>query len=138
MRKLRRKAILLSLICIIFIFPACLERSNPLDPKGNSNIIVPPRVTSLRLQAAGTNVFLSWDRMEGVKEYILYRSSTFRGDYEEIRPRIPQPDDGTRVEFTDTGVMPGFPYFYDISAVSPEGLEGRRLERPEGIRVLQN
>lgn len=130
--------IILILFVSLFFYSGCsLDRNNPLDPKGNSNITEPPIVTGLMLQSISSTVLVKWHKAQNIKEYYVYKSMTHNGIYERIAV-IPQSVSGDNqdISYIDSNVQIGIHYFYKISAVNEQGLEGR-LSDYKGITVRQ-
>jgi fibronectin type 3 domain-containing protein len=96
-------------------------------------------VTGLTLTTADSRVFLTWNvNREAVGRYIVYRSQTLRGVYEYLAT-VSQPTNEFEdtVRYTDDGVMAGFYYYYKVTGVSIEGLEGPFPPMPVWTRVAE-
>jgi fibronectin type 3 domain-containing protein len=114
------------MIIIVFLFGSCsLDRKNPLDPHGNDNIEVPLMVVGLELSSTGGVVNIRWQRSEKVNKYRLYRSQSYDGAYELIQTIAMT---GLETENTVTAVDDNVAlqqyYYYKVSAVNVQGLEG--------------
>ena len=131
-----------SLFIFIFCFTACsLERNNPLDPKGNPDVIVPPTPEGVVSASVGTTIRVQWKRTENaelVDHYKLYRASHANGPYSFLLYVYEFGQDD--VIAIDESVVSGLVYFYKVSGVSPpvlgtnppRGLEGRLSEHCDG------
>lgn len=130
-------AILRALLLLsLMLSMACgLKRSNPLDPRGNSEITEPDPVKNITIMASAAGqlphtVTINWDDNNplNTRGYYIYRSLGYFAAYALV--------DSVRVsEFVhssanDNSVQPG-EYYYRVSAYMgyPGGnLEGRRSE----------
>lgn len=131
------------LIMLIILLASCsLKRSNPLDPNGNEDIIVPEPVTGITYTTSSQNQIPCWVKItwtanneNNTDGYYIYRGMGYYSSYALV-------GDVTTNEFMhssadDPSVQPKIDYFYRISAykICPEGkLEGRRSE-PYWVRI---
>jgi fibronectin type 3 domain-containing protein len=85
------------------------------------------------------SVSLAWNTVTGASGYNVYRSESEDGIYTKINSLLI-----TAVSYTDTGVSPETNYYYNICAVSSEGVEGIRsntvsvatpISAPDNLRV---
>ncbi|MEN6444803.1 MAG: hypothetical protein ABFC98_02010 [Candidatus Cloacimonas sp.] len=127
---------LLIVILLVCVFSSCdLKRSNPLDPNGDGDVIIPEPVTGITYHANSLNqtpcfVTLTWQANNpyNTDGYYVYRGLGYNSSFELV-------GDVSINEFThsstnDLTVLPGY-YWYRVSAykIYPEGkLEGRRSE----------
>ncbi len=120
------KKIFFPLLMISLLFCSCsLDRNNPLDPENNESVTVPQQVTGLTLTSNGGVVYARWTRIDEIKEYKVYRSLSYDGEFELIAT-IENPASGITefVDYVDSDVQLNTYYYYKISAVSQQGLEG--------------
>lgn len=134
--------LILFLIIILLTVTSCgLRRSNPLDPLGNPDVIIPDPVVGITVNTSATNqvprtVTLRWtaNSPSNTSGYYIYRALGYFASYALI--------DSIGVNSyihssaNDPSVMPG-DYYYRISAYKgyPGGnLEGRKSE-PQFVRV---
>jgi len=130
---MRKTAYLIILSAVLVLSGCSLDRSNPLDPNAN-DIQVPPSITGLLLASnvAGT-VNIKCDRYADVSKYKIYRSLSYDGSYLMIAEVI-QPGQNTKPEYVDENVQPNGYYYYKVSGVNAQGLEGP-ISPYKGIRV---
>ncbi len=119
------QVIVLMMVLLCIINACSLDRTNPLDPENNQNVNVPQQVTGLTLTSYGGVVYAKWNRFDNVSKYKLYRSLSHDGQFELIAT-IDNPSAGISefVEYIDSNVQLRNYYYYKISAVSLQGLEG--------------
>ncbi|PID28999.1 MAG: hypothetical protein CSB55_02725 [Candidatus Cloacimonadota bacterium] len=128
------------LIVLFGLLTGCsLERKNPLDPQGNSDIQVPNLVTGIQLfkpqYSSNKYVRITWDHQDHADGYYVYRALTLNGVYEDLT-------EGTGILnsdslfYVDYKVKGGNFYFYKLSAFKDYGkrLEGP-VSTPKGIAV---
>ena len=131
------------LIMLIILLASCsLKRSNPLDPNGNEDIIVPEPVTGITYTTSSQNQIPCWVKItwtanneNNTDGYYIYRGMGYYSSYTLV-------GDVTTNEFMhssadDPSVQPKIDFYYRISAykICPEGkLEGRRSE-PYWVRI---
>ncbi len=129
------KFIFTIIILYSLFFNGCsLERSNPLDPKGNSDITEPRVISGFTVRSSNSIVYLNWDRIvDQIAHYNVYRSLQYDGVF-EFRFSVPQSETSAIIEITETNVQLEAYYYYKVSAVNLQGLEGRLCE-PKGVRV---
>lgn len=119
------------LVTVMMLVNSCaLDRTNPLDPKGNAEIIEPPQVLGLNLelirhQGVPTEIVLRWEESRPpVDGYYIYRSFSEYSRYDLIHKETNR----EVTEFRDRdSIITGRQYWYRISAYIeyPEGeLEG--------------
>lgn len=120
-----------------------LDRSNVLDPNGH-DINIPPKVENFEIDGeevvSGDYVYIKstngsvdmiWDNdASGVSGYYIYRSMAYDGLYVRIVElnHIPSNEDPPTQTYTDNDelLVPDEWYYYKISAVNAQGLEGFR------------
>ena len=124
------------LIIIILILSACeLNHSNPLDPAGNAPdapSIVTEIELSLHMNSADQKyIEISWNNSNSsdctVDYYNIYRGMSYYGVFEIIDSPLNPPS-------YDYDIISGNRYYYKISAVNTNGLEGH-LSLPKSINV---
>ncbi len=93
------------------------EEGGPLPPAS-------PRVLE-RPEDAGLRIALSWDVREGDFGYQVYRSESPDGPFEQIGGKAADSMSDYPV-FLDDTATPGVTYYYEVSAVDEEWLEGPR------------
>lgn len=127
---MRNAYILLAVVSMLLLLSACeLERVNSLDPR-NSNTAVPQQVTNIEItnSVPGADdkwVELTWSVTQSAAKYYVYRALSYSGSYQNLVPDgILNPTGGTTVLYRDTNVFSGNDYYYKISAVNEDGLEG--------------
>ena len=119
---------ILFLIYISILLVSCsLDRDNPVDPH-QSNIRVPQQVTNIFVVKQHNSVSISWDNIEEIDGFYLYRSMSYGGYYELL-----QDLENTVTVFEDTNVeiADNIFYWYKLSAytiVGEDRLEGIRSE----------
>ncbi|HOE90575.1 MAG TPA: hypothetical protein PKZ69_06415 [Candidatus Cloacimonadota bacterium] len=116
-----------ALLLFIFTLSSCsLDRTNPLDPYGYEDITVPAMVQGILLSSTGGVVNIRWNRAEYVSKYRIYRSQSYDGKYEIIEEvSNPSAEAGNYVNTIDSNVTL-MRYYYKLSAVNVQGLEGPR------------
>ena len=130
------------ILLTVFLDSCSLKRSNPLDPNGNEDIIVPEPVTGITYTTSSQNQIPCWVKItwtanneNNTDGYCIYRGMGYYSSYTLV-------GDVTTNEFMhssadDPSVQPKIDYYYRISAykICPEGkLEGRRSE-PYWVRI---
>ena len=133
---------------VLFCLTGCsLERDNLLDPKGNSEVRIPPTPDRPTSVSSGRNIIVQWARTEDaelVHHYNLYRGNNAHGPFHFIQNVPIAPDfNASMVTAVDETVVSGLTYFYRVSGVSPpvtgtnppQGLEGRLSEHCGGVRA---
>jgi hypothetical protein len=127
------------LVLILFVNSCSLERTNPLDPVGNPSVRVPAQVIGVELAVSSTTanprfINVSWQRMENVDGYIIYRAYSLHSSFERLVTLTNNEFD----DYRDTeNIIAENYYWYKISAYNeyPEGrLEGK-FSSPQGRRV---
>jgi hypothetical protein len=118
-------------ICVLclLLFSCSLERTNPLDPKGEGDRVpTPPDILGVALEPQPRSMEISWNRAkcEYVELYYVYKGNTAS----DVFVWIAEVEQGTsnRITYRDGGLTPGLPYFYRISAVTRKIDGDRRLE----------
>ncbi len=125
-----REFIIIALLAMLLIGACTLKRSNPLDPEGNPNIIVPEVVTGLNASVTTNKlVALSWESVAHPHRYNIYRCLSYDGQYQFIDTTgVILDTQGNMIDegktYTDNDVVVGEKYYYKVSAVNAEGLEG--------------
>lgn len=74
----------------------------------------PPRDVSATV-VSSSSIKVSWDFSNGAASYLIYRSTSSSG------PFTTQTGISTSTSFTDTGLSPGTPYYYKVSATNSAG-----------------
>ena len=130
------------ILLTVFLGSCSLKRSNPLDPNGNGDIIVPEPVTGITYTTSSQNQIPCWVKItwtanneNNTDGYYIYRGMGYYSSYALV-------GDVTTNEFMhssadDPSVQPKIDFYYRISAykICPEGkLEGRRSE-PYWVRI---
>jgi len=136
------RGLLLSLLCLL-VLSCSLRRSNPLDPVGNDEIIIPLPVTNVSATAqsvSGTNirnVKINWspNSSNDTDGYYIYRGLAYNSSYARVG------EVGRVDEFIHLNVQPNRPgegYYYKVSAykIYKDGrLEGRASFPPTWVFV---
>ncbi|MEA2095304.1 MAG: hypothetical protein U9P73_01240 [Candidatus Cloacimonadota bacterium] len=122
-----RYIILITLI--LFTISCSLDRTNPLDPLV-SGTNAPNEVTNITIVTTENNtIIISWNSVNTVDGYYIYRSQSYDGLYELITP---EGIDSSVSTYEDDGVtIPGNFYWYKMSAyilIDGKILEGYRSE----------
>ena len=152
MKAYLNETLFLLIIILIFLASACsLERTNPLDPKSNPNVTIPPTPVIISSETVGRDIELIWYRTEEIPHlihhYNIYRSGSDRGPFRFIRTVYVTEESGETMEYTDSfQIVSGLNYFYKVSAVThpvegtvpPRGLEGRLSDHCGGVRAGGN
>jgi fibronectin type 3 domain-containing protein len=76
-----------------------------------------PAPTGLQAEATATSIRLTWNVTNGALNYNVKRSTTAGGPY-EIKANV------AATTYTDTQVQAGITYYYVVSAVGTDGLQG--------------
>ncbi len=124
----KRYIITIAVLVGILMTSCALKRNNPLDPIGGDTI-APARVTGLFVpEYSNGSVNLSWDAQDIAESYYIYRSHTYDGFYNLVEAVIATEADSLTVthESFDDVMISGEWYFFIVSAVNAEGLEGQR------------
>jgi len=117
---------LVIIISILTLQFCSLERNNPLDPSGNSDIIVPNEIINISLEVSPRNISprwikISWRKDDLVDGYYLYRSMSQHSYF----MRIAKIENNQINEYVDKdGVLSGREYWYRISAYIDYGEQG--------------
>lgn len=130
----KRISHLILIIVLLFMVSCSLDRKNPLDPQGNSDMQVPPDVTGLLLSSSNMKVNVKWNRLEVMDKYYIYRSLSHDGDYDRIA-EINNSSAGEYLNYLDSDVVLARSYYYKVSGVI-KGLEGH-ISNYQWIRVKQ-
>ncbi|MCD4796979.1 MAG: hypothetical protein K8R49_07430 [Candidatus Cloacimonetes bacterium] len=111
------------ILFLLILISCSLDRSNPLDPL-NSGKDAPRKVTGIVVtNYDNTSLVISWDTMQNIDGYYIYRSTYFDGKYRKIVNEISHSDS----LFEDTDVeLPEKFYYYKMSAF--KDLNGKILE----------
>ncbi|OPX28834.1 MAG: hypothetical protein B1H06_02475 [Candidatus Cloacimonas sp. 4484_143] len=116
---------ILFLIYISILLVSCsLDRDNPVDPH-QGYIRIPPQVTNIFVIEQNNFVSISWDGIEDIDGFYLYRSMSYDGYYELLQDLE---NTVTLFEDTDVDIVNNF-YWYKLSAYTTVG-----EDRLEGIR----
>lgn len=128
MKKLFAWLLFLSLVMV----GCSLKHSNPLDPEGH-DITIPPTITGLTLNASAAGqqnkwVEVRWTRIKTsntVKKYYIYQGLAYNSKYTKVQEVInpPASDTTSTLMWRDSNVI-AREYFYKISSVNEQGLEG--------------
>lgn len=81
----------------------------------NSSLLAAP--TGLTATAGALQVSLGWNAVSGATNYIVKRSASDGGPYDNIATNL-------ATSYVDTGLQSGAPYYYVVSAVDLVGNEG--------------
>ena len=124
-----------------FLGSCSLKRSNPLDPNGNQDIVIPEPVTGITYTTSSQNyipcsVTVSWTANSpyNTDGYYIYRGLGYYSSFAlvgDVKDTL-----FVHSSANDPTVRPG-DYYYRVSAYNeyPEGkLEGRRSE-PKWVRI---
>ena len=116
------------ILFLLILISCSLDRDNPIDPL-HSGIDAPRKVTGIEvINVDNDHLIISWNTMESIDGYYIYRSTYFDGKYGKIVDEI-SPSDSL---FADTDVeLPENFYYYKMSAfkeINGEILEGYRSE----------
>ncbi|MDD2229217.1 MAG: fibronectin type III domain-containing protein [Candidatus Cloacimonetes bacterium] len=128
----------LFLLAMLISLSSCgLKRSNPLDPIGNSSVVIPdavqsPSATASSAHATVKSVTLRWtpNAAANTSGYYVYRGLGYFSSY----TLVGTVNDAENNSFIHSGptVLPGYYYFYRISAFKyypgAGNLEGARAE----------
>jgi glycosidase len=113
------------------------ESAAILLPAAGQNLSAPGTVTGLVATAGNGTVNLTWNGVAGVGGYAVYRSPVTGGGYTWLA-------DTSTASYTDTTVVNGQKYYYEVRARSAVGLLGdpsneasARPSFPIGYAVLQ-
>ncbi|PKN74278.1 MAG: hypothetical protein CVU49_08635 [Candidatus Cloacimonetes bacterium HGW-Cloacimonetes-2] len=132
------KKLILILIPIMLLLGSCgLRRTNPLDPFGDNNVVVPDPVTNITFFIQGgqgyKTVSFSWTANSGFNTdgYYLYRGLAYNSSFAVVDTVTTN----SCVHGSDPWhvVLPG-DYYYKISAWKTYG--DRRLEGPISSHVF--
>lgn len=137
----RATAFLVLMLLLVGLFSCGLKRTNPLDPLGNADVVIPEPVVGISVNTSAANqvpriVTLRWtaNSPSNTSGYYVYRALGYFASYALIDSvRVPEFAHSSANDFT---VMPG-DYYYKVSAYKgyPGGnLEGRKSE-PLFVRV---
>lgn len=119
----------------LLILSCELKHSNPLDPVGN-DVTVPSIVTGIELmlytnEANQIFIEVKWSDEGNAQiaqyNYNIYRGLSYYGVYEKVKSQSNSP-------FNDYDIISGNRYYYKMSAVNQEGLEGP-FSSPTAVQV---
>ena len=117
------------ILSILLTISCSLDRTNPLDPlvSGES---YPEEVPNIEVYVSGNNIEVTWNGMNNIDGYYIYRSQGYDGLYELIIDLVD--DESEEYYYLDDDVdIPGSFYWYKMSAyilIDGEKLEGYRSE----------
>ncbi len=118
------------IICfgVIFFVPACFLFRNSADITGDtpSDTWAPSQVSA----TDGTyhdHVRISWEALNGAVEYMVYRSASPNGNYEQLSSRI------TDLYYDDHAVETGTHYFYSVTAFNIDDMESHLSQYNDGF-----
>jgi uncharacterized repeat protein (TIGR02543 family) len=79
-----------------------------------------PSMSSVSVTAKSSNsIDISWGYVSGASGYYIYRSTSSGGPYTKLATGA-----STTASYTDTGLLPGIPYYYKVSAYNSNFVEG--------------
>ena len=94
------------------------EVTTPIEP----TILSSPNGVHI-VSTSADSIALSWESVAGAVGYVIYRSASASGPFEQITA-TPMSD----TSYTDTNVSPSSTYYYQVSAVSEEDIESKHSE----------
>lgn len=115
-------------IVLVILLASCafeLNRKNPLDPQGNG-AEAPEKVIVEELPTSSVgSIQISWILQEDADQFRIYRSLSYNGNY-----LLTGTVTGDESSYEDIGgdLISGTWYYYKVSAVNEDGLEGYRSE----------
>jgi len=113
---------------VVFFIPACFLFRNSADITGDV-----PSDTWVPVQVSATDgiyhdrVLISWDALNGAFAYMVYRSSSPDGTYEQLSDRV------TDLYFDDYEVETGTHYFYSVTAFNIDDMESHLSQYSDGF-----
>lgn len=78
----------------------------------------PPEITGFGYSSTGREITTSWDPVQNIREYNIYRSDTQNGTYTKLNDELT-----TVSSYHDTGLEPMTEYWYKIGVVALSGSE---------------
>jgi fibronectin type 3 domain-containing protein len=120
-----RKALVIGLIAILVVALGC-ERNIPSDIGEMPE--APTAPTNLSIAVGDGELVLSWtvEAAGSISKYFIYRS-------DQGPDTLDLYDSTTNQNYTDTRVLNGIRYYYEISSLSTSGIEGYRSPFITGI-----
>lgn len=136
---------LLIIVMAIFALSSCgLKRGNPLDPMGNTGVVIPGDITGLRTAvesgAGGVYVVrLNWNNAINANGYYVYRSLGYNSEYQLVgeTPHMEtESQDFYHSSQSDAAVRPG-EYWYRVASYNenPGGTLTGRYSSPVFVRI---
>jgi hypothetical protein len=124
------KNLIMTMLMLSLAFAACnREVPNPLENPSGPDL--PPTPTNLAIFTADRELELTWSVSDsaGISMYHIYSSDSLNGEYGLF-------DSTETTEYTATNLMNGRAYFYKVSVVNTEGIEGRLSSGIYGVPGL--
>lgn len=128
-------SLIVMLVFSVLLSSCGLKRSNPLDPLGNGDVVVPDPVVNILLNTSALNqtpktVTIRWSQNSSLNTsgYYIYRSLSYNSSYARVGDVMV--NEFVHSSASDASVMPG-DYYYRISAYKAYTsgiLEGRKSE----------
>ena len=114
---MRRIAAVGMMLILAGIQAGCFESVTEAPLELSLSDIAPPE--GLNARVGNATVTIGWRRVEGARRYRVYRSA-------DATDRIERVAETSDTAYVDTDVQNGRLYFYAVSSVSSDGLEGAR------------
>ncbi|OQX84441.1 MAG: hypothetical protein B6D63_04665, partial [Candidatus Latescibacteria bacterium 4484_7] len=111
--------LLIAFIAVMMAFAGCLNDIEKAPMQLPGQAVSAP--SGLEARASNGCVTLTWYRAEDAAGYRLYRSDNPNDSQKMIA-------ETTDTFYTDRGLVNGRTYYYSVSAIDAEGLEGKRSQ----------
>ncbi len=122
---MKKTIVLILSILTIFCIQSCLDNISESPLEVPEAIDSPAGITA---RVGDGSVLLNWRRVPGATAYRIYRSTSTSGT-----ERITETAD---TSYIDSGVRNETEYYYSVSSVNADGLEGRKSETITAIPTL--
>ena len=112
------------LILGVLVFASCLNDIEKVPMELPENAVPVPN--GIEAKASDGSVTLTWYRTEGAISYRIHRSDDLNGTERMVA-------ETKDTSYTDSGLINGRTYFYSVSAVGIDGLEGEKSDKIDVI-----
>ena len=116
------------LFCIIVLLISISGCSNEIDKVTDSDNLptVPASASDLSVEIGDRMITLGWQSVDDADMYLIYRSDSNALHFALL-------DSTETSSFIDRGLQNGIRYFYEISSVGVEGIEGDKSRSVSGV-----
>ena len=86
------------------------------------NVLIPTPQNVVLQNTSEKEIKISWDKVDGAKNYVIYRSTDKNANFELYKKLSPD-----KTEFADTDVVPGERYYYKLGTLAENDIYGSDL-----------